>query len=105
MLNTNNFNLYFDINNQLDYLMQSVILRSFVCFDLRLTIDSNLSFVPHINKVLNIYYRMLAFTIRNTGDFSNIASDMPLYYFFVHYKLKYAATTFNKLLNQLSGDS
>lgn len=43
-------------------------------------VDSKLSFVPHINKLINSSYRIIEFILRNFFNFNNIETRKIIYY-------------------------
>lgn len=63
--------------------------------DLGVIVDCKLSFIPHIEKLINSCNRLLGFVKRNTTNFKNPNSIISVYYAFIHSKLNYASTVWN----------
>lgn len=65
--------------------------------DLGVCFDPALSFRMHINDVVRSAYRSLGFVIRNSRDFTDIATIRLLYCTFVRSKLEYACIIWSPL--------
>lgn len=63
--------------------------------DLGVIFDSKLSFVPHINAIVNKSYRMLGFIGRVTSKFNNISCIKFLYNSLVRSRLEYNSPIWN----------
>lgn len=63
--------------------------------DLGITIDSKLSFIPHIHKIQVKAYKMLGFVLRTCRGFRNLSSILLLFKTLVRPKLEYASTIWN----------
>lgn len=73
----------------------SVIPRSSCVRDLGVLYDSNLSFVPQINKICSKASGMLGFLFRSTKDFSNVLPLKILYCSLVRGILEFASPVWN----------
>lgn len=63
--------------------------------DLGVIFDCKLSFVPHINAIVNKSYRMLGFIGRVTSKFNNISCIKFLYNSLVRSRLEYNSPIWN----------
>lgn len=74
-----------------DYRLNNCVLPKSKTFkDLGVTFDHKLSFIPHLNNVINDSFRLLGFVIRNSKEFLEISTLKLLYFSFVRSKLEYA---------------
>lgn len=75
-----------------DYTLNDTkIPRSNTYKDLGVIFDRELSFVPHINNILNDSCRMLGFIFRTSGDFLETSTRKLLFFTYVRSKLEYAS--------------
>ena len=80
--NIDKINFYYNING--------VLLQKCNAYrDLGVIIDSTLSFVPHIEQMVNSSLRTVGFIIRNGTDFKDVFSIKILFYTLVRSKLEY----------------
>ena len=63
--------------------------------DLGVTLDSRLSFQPHISNIMNKSYRNLGFILRLTKDFWNLKCIKYLYFALVRSVLEFASIIWN----------
>lgn len=63
--------------------------------DLGVTLDSKLTFIPHINKICNKALQMLGFVKRVTSEFANVNSLKILYFSLVRSHLEYCSSVWN----------
>ena len=63
--------------------------------DLGVTLDSTLSFVPHIGEICNKALKMLGFVKRVTADFTNVKSLKTLYCSLVRSHLEYCSSVWS----------
>lgn len=78
----NNVNFFYNISG-------AVVTRCTEIVDLGVTMDSVLSFVPHIVKVTNSALKILGFIIRNSKDIKDVNCIKLLFYTLVRPKLEY----------------
>lgn len=83
-----------------DYVIDGQILqRPEVFKDLGVTFDTKMSFVYHINDVVNKCYKSLGFIIRNTREFTNTDLIKLLFFAFVRSSLEYGAIVWSPHYN------
>jgi hypothetical protein len=63
--------------------------------DLGITLDSNLSFLDHVEGMVTRSVRSLGFVIRNSRSFNNTDTVKRLYFAFVRSKLEYASVVWS----------
>lgn len=77
---------------QYNYGMGGVtVSRKWSVKDLGITFDVQLTFVDHINNIVNSANKMLGFVIRNTKSFTNTAALKSIYFAMVRSKLEYCS--------------
>lgn len=75
-----------------DYTISNTVLkRPNTLVDLGVTFDLQLSFVSHIDNVIEAAYRSYGFIVRCSGEFKESSTLKNLYYAFVRSKLEYAS--------------
>lgn len=75
-----------------DYSINDIVIKRANTFkDLGVTFDSRLSFIPHIDEVVNSAFKSYGFIVRNSREFTNILTLKKLYYAFIRSKLEYAS--------------
>ena len=79
-----------------DYKIDNVILMKTSSFrNLGITIDSTLSFTPHISDVISRALKMTGFVKRCTRDFTNVSAIRLLYCSLIRPILEYASSVWN----------
>ena len=74
------------------YTINNMLLnRPALITDLGVTFDSQLSFVPHVSKVVSSCFKTYGFIVRNTKQFNDSSTLILLFKFFVSSKLEYAS--------------
>ena len=79
-----------------DYVIGDTVLsRTSAAVDLGVTVDSSLSFVPHIDGMVSRALGMLGFVKRSTSDFRSVSAIRLLYCSLVRPLLEYASSVWN----------
>ncbi|KAF9824369.1 hypothetical protein SFRURICE_002031 [Spodoptera frugiperda] len=63
--------------------------------DLGICLDSRLSYIEHVDKIVNSAYRALGFVLRSSKDFKNPSTTLLLYNSYVRSQLEYCSTVWS----------